>query len=439
MGVGETCFTSQAVATDVVIKGNGNSVTGIIGNTGYALDATAPVWARGGSASTTLEDIVFAQFAHGALARGLTNLSGNGGNGGALNLLNTSLKEIDVRGGDGSSDGGDGGIVDLVTSTSTIINADGGDSTSCGNGGAGGSLSLTTDSSYSAYSNEPGSGQNVGCPSSSKSGGRSGLARTNLTSPGTARAAAAAAAARASAAPARTSAGSSEALREFRKATALSLSTVSLPVNLVGRLPALTPLPVFGGTGKGSFSFESPVARFLFEPLPAALAKSLAPYPRLSSWLSSVGISNAQSLASAKLNPRTVSSEASLIPGIYAVSLDGGALARTSLSSDASSTVFQQASVAPGARVSVSVSGGAGAMGSFDGRTLSFGKDGLANLTVPTAPGSYVLTSSASPLALILRVHATVETAVSPSPAGPSARPTLWQRIRGLFGMGTRN
>jgi photosystem II stability/assembly factor-like uncharacterized protein len=268
----------------------------------------------------------------------------------------------------------------------------------------------------------------------SSSGSRSGLT-SGASRPSTpVTRAAAAAQARPAPAPARASAGSSEALREFRKATALSLSTVSLPVSLVGRLPALAPLPVFGGTGKGSFSFESPVARFLFEPLPAPLAKSLAPYPRLSAWLASAGVTGAQGLVRISAQPLSVGATQADMPGIYSVSV-GGKATPTQMSSDGRSSVFQTASVAAGTTFEVSLSpAGKGAVtGRFDGKAISFDGSNSVELVAPKVPGTYALTSSGSPIGLTIRVTGVARAASGPASAGAATRPTLWERVKGFF------
>jgi hypothetical protein len=271
----------------------------------------------------------------------------------------------------------------------------------------------------------------------SSSGSRSGLT-SGASRPSTpvarASAAAAQAQARASAAPARTAAGTTLALREFRKATALSLSTVSLPVSLVGRLPALAPLPVFGGTGKGSFSFESPVSRFLLRPLPASLAESLSSSPRLSAYLSSAGVNNAQGLVRISARPVSVGAAQADVPGIYSVTVDGRAVP-TQISSDGRASVFQAASVAAGSafKVSVSPTGKGVVTGRFDGTSVSFDELNSIDLVAPMAPGTYVLTSSGSPLALMVRV-ADVAPRASASPSAAAVpQPTLWQRVRGFF------
>jgi hypothetical protein len=267
----------------------------------------------------------------------------------------------------------------------------------------------------------------------SSSGTRNGLT-SGVSRPSTpvVRAAnAAAAQARASAAPARATAGTTLALREFRKATALSLSTVSLPVNRIGRL-SLAPLPSFGGTGKGSFSFESPVARFLFEPLPARLAASIASSPRLSAYLASAGVTGAQSLVRLAAGPLAIASaDAS---GTYAVSAEDGRAIRTTLSSDGRASLFQELRVRAGEAFDVSApEGGKASSAAFDGKAVSFGLGGSLRLTAPAAAGSYVLRSDASPIALVVRVEAPSESPREIDSPTPAPR-TLWQRLKGLFG-----
>jgi hypothetical protein len=269
-------------------------------------------------------------------------------------------------------------------------------------------------------------------PANSTPGSRSGLtSRAVRPSNPVTRAAAAAAQARASA-PVRTAAGTTLALREFRKATALSLSTVSLPVRPIGRLPELAPLPVFGGTGENSFSFENPVSKFLLETLPAPLAESLSSSPRLSVYLSSLGVTNAQALARLSVRPAAISGGAA--SGTYAVSR-GGKAVQTTLSSDGRASVFQELRIGAGEAFEVSVpSEGESSSATFDGRAVSLGVGGLLRLSAPAAAGTYILRSDASPLALVVRVEAP---AATPRDAGTSQTPaprSFWQRILGLLG-----
>jgi hypothetical protein len=373
----------------------------------------------------------------------LSNGATPGAAGGSISVFNSTTTSITANGANGAGNGGAGGVIivtnSLASPIDSTITANGGSSTSCGNGGDAGQVTLT-DSSYGLITTEPGDASVSGCPSQSRSSGT----RRSVTVTGvhSSQAPSNGSGSQGSVVPATVrTAGTSETLREFRKATALSLSTVSLPVNFVGRLPALAPLPVFGGTGKGSFSFQGPVSRFLFQPLPQALTESLSGYPRLSAYLASVGVTNAQSLASIRLNPKAVSPEASRLPGLYSVSIDGKAPARTSLSSDASLMIFQQASASAGSRLMVSVPSrdGIAPIGFFDGKPLSFTKEGSASLTAPSAAGSYVLRSDASPISLVLKVAAPAGSNVKASSTGSPPRPTLWERVKGFFGRGKDN
>jgi len=240
-----------------------------------------------------------------------------------------------------------------------------------------------------------------------------------------------------------TSLGTASALvREFRKATAESLSTVSLPVSLVGRLPALTALPVFGGTGKNSFSFQAPISKFLFVPVSETALSSISTSPRLAAYVRSIGVSSAQSFARIHVSPKIVALADSAIPGLYSVSVDGKPV-QTEMTSDGGEVVFQQVRVAPGAIVEVSVSpvNGNDIVARFDGKSIQFGATNSVSISAPLAPGSYLLTSSASPLSLAVRVSAPVSQAKPQAsgsgisaPESPPAR-SLWGRLLGLFGI----
>jgi hypothetical protein len=229
-------------------------------------------------------------------------------------------------------------------------------------------------------------------------------------------------------------------LKEFRKATALYLSTLALPVNFVGRLPDLTPLPVFGGSGANSFSFQGPVARFLFQSLPQSLAESLADAPRLSSYLASLGVTNAQGLARLSLQPVTIGAGQAGIPGIYSVSA-GGKAVPTQLASDGKSTLLQQAGVTVGTRFTVSIVpvDDVALVGTFDGKAVTFDGTNSVEIVAPAVPGTYVFVSSGSPLTLAIKVSdvsstgSVASSTISPNQPGSPPRPTLWQRVKAFF------
>ena len=247
-----------------------------------------------------------------------------------------------------------------------------------------------------------------------------------------AEAAARAAALRAAIRPAVGSA--SVALREFRKATAESLSTVAVPVSLVGRLPALTALPVFGGTGENSFSFQAPISGFLFTPISNSALSSFSESPRLKSYLASLGISGPQSLARIHVSPKVVVSTATKIPGIYSVSV-ADAIVQTMMTSDGGESVFQRVTVAPGSVLTVSVSPVNGDMISadFNGRAISFDESGSVSIVAPFTPGSYILTSSASPLPMAIQVVQR-DNQSKAQVSGPPVK-SVWKRLLGFFGI----
>jgi hypothetical protein len=275
-------------------------------------------------------------------------------------------------------------------------------------------------SSATAY--DDGGNSGFSFPSNSRPGSRSGLT-SRVTHPPTPQARAQASAQSASTINRTT--GTSEVLCEFRRATDLYLSTVALSVNPIGRLPDLAPLPVFGGTGKNSFSFQSSMLAFVFEPLSESISSALASWPRLREYLSSVDVTGAQSVARLSTQPLRVPAD---MPGLYTVSRDGQAV-QTTLSSDGGQTLLQIVGIAPGRELDVSTSfANAFTSATFDGKTVSFDALGTVRLTAPELPGLYLFRSSALPFGLVVRVGSTG------APLSlPEAPRSIWQMILDLF------
>ncbi len=135
IGISGTCFSVQA--DNVVIDGSGYSVISAVSNTDYAITATSSLVAGSAYGTTTIQNITFSGFGGGINASGNNALSGNtnGGNGGKVEIVNSTLGSIITNSGLGSGTGslGAGGNV-IVTDSST------GNIT---NTGAGGVISLT--------------------------------------------------------------------------------------------------------------------------------------------------------------------------------------------------------------------------------------------------------------------------------------------------------
>jgi len=347
----------------------------------------------------------------------------NGGAGGVVTIATSTTAAVTANGANGTTNGGAGGSVTITNSignplTSTVT-ASGGSSSSCGDGGDSGDIVLTN-SSYGTLTSDAGSAATSGCPGQSHSSGTqhhaptvTGVHSSQVVSSN-------------SSPVVRSSTGTvNAAVQEFRRATATTLPTLSLPTLVVGRLPTLTSLPTFGGTGIRSFSFAGPIAKFLFEPLPEGLRSTLATSPVLAAYVSSKGIAGAQSLSRLVVTPIAITDPAPI--GLYSVSRGGRTLS-TSLSSDGL-TLFQLVHVSPGAELSVSREGSSLSSGMFARKPLQFDVDGSAALRAPALPGTYFLTSSSSPLSLAVQVG------VSAISALPEAKPpSIWQRVWGWFG-----
>ncbi len=129
------CFV---VATSgVTINGGGHSVTGVSGNSAYAVTATSSV-SNGGSAfeGLAIQDIVFVNFAGGVNASGNSGTV-SGGRGGSVTVASSTIGSIVVNGGAaGSGAGGAGGSIsisgDNLDLVANPLSANGGSGSSSG-------------------------------------------------------------------------------------------------------------------------------------------------------------------------------------------------------------------------------------------------------------------------------------------------------------------
>jgi hypothetical protein len=137
IGISGTCFSIQA--DNVIIDGDGHSVIAAVSNTNYAITATSSV--AGGSAygTTTIQDITFSGFWGGINASGNNATSGNtnGGDGGEVSIINSTIGSSVTSSGLGSGTGsaGLGGYVIVDNSTTGNIT----------NTGTGGIITLIDD------------------------------------------------------------------------------------------------------------------------------------------------------------------------------------------------------------------------------------------------------------------------------------------------------
>ena len=352
----------------------------------------------------------------------VANGAGNGGNAGYITVATSTTGVITANGANGTSNGGNGGTIFVTNSigvngTSTGITANGGNSTSCGNGGSAGYITLK-DSSYGTLTNNAGSGSSSGCSSQSHTSGTTHspvvdgvhytIAEANAAA--AARAAAEAAeAARLAAANAKSSSASS--IRT--QAPGLPpIFTVLPPVTKLTPIK-LTPVPTFGDTtSKNSFSLGEGISNFLFAPISQTFTQILG--KELNKYLTQAGFSKEQDIVTIKNKPLLLPKATTTIPGLFTITAKSLPIkllnqdfttenivpVSTYLTSD-KTTLQQKVTTTSNTQITITLKGGKTA--TFNGQTLTF-KNNTLTLTTPSIPGTYTLTTSASPLPLVIEV-----------------------------------
>ncbi len=192
---------------------------------------------------------------------------------------------------------------------------------------------------------------------------------------------------------------------DTQKKVLTPINTVSLPVNLPGKL-VIKDLPIFGGNNKDSFTFIPKITSFVFAPLPDSVIKILDKSPKLKEYLASLGISKAQSFIALVRNPLPLPTTESSVAGLYNVS-NGKTFIRTYLSNDSQNGLSQLVRITSDTEATVSLTsivkdGVTGKLNSVKDIIFTM-NNGVATTKIPSlTPGKYILTTNASPLPLII-------------------------------------
>jgi hypothetical protein len=184
------------------------------------------------------------------------------------------------------------------------------------------------------------------------------------------------------------------------------IETVTLPVIRVEPLAPLKELPKFGGEDKDSFTFVPQIRAFILSPFPDAFERSLNKFPKLKSFLSSIGFNKEQDIIRVNVEPLLLPTNMESVPeGLFIVT-NGERNIRTYLAGDQDHKVAQLTRVASGTPISISLLTDKDVVGEWDGQKISFDtKDGKAVIQfVSGTPGRYVLTTPESPLPLAVEV-----------------------------------
>ncbi len=184
------------------------------------------------------------------------------------------------------------------------------------------------------------------------------------------------------------------------------IQTVELPVIKLEPLAPLKELPKFGGEDKNSFTFVPQIRAFILSPFPDAFERSLNKFPKLKSFLSSIGFNKEQDIIRVNVEPLLLPTNMESVPeGLFIVT-NGGKNMRTYLAGDPDHKFAQLARVASGTPISISLMTDNKVVGEWGGEKIPFvTKDGRATLEfVSGTPGRYVLTTPESPLPLAVEV-----------------------------------
>ena len=465
----DTCFIVRA--DGITLDGANHKVDAVSSSTSlYAVLATTTSTDNRTNAFTNLsiKNITFSDFAYAVNANGANDTNGNGGNGGIVNIATSTLGAgILANGGVGSVNGGTGGSISIVytdargTTASTTLSANGGDSSSCGNGGTAGTVT-TTDSGYDNVSINPGVGSKVGCPSSDTAGNTGSTGTGHHSSGGnstpTERQAASTAAAEASAraneaarlaalAGSKNNSGVARASSIPQQAQGLqNIFTVLPNVAKVDKIK-LQELPTFSATTtKKSFSLGTGIDILLFAPLPEGVTKLFKTYPKLQVYLNSLGVKSLSDLVALKKSP-IILVNTNDVPGLYTVTTPGiptklpgqdvsittEALVTPRLTFVGTSTFAETVTMYPQTKITVTVTpatkGKLTAL--FNGQPLGFVNNKTSFIT-PTKPGLYTLTTSASPLPLLIQVKAQ-EVVVKKKEKVVPKEESWWSKTLSLF------
>ncbi len=185
--------------------------------------------------------------------------------------------------------------------------------------------------------------------------------------------------------------------------------------------------------------FNLPISSFLFSPLSTF---TLSKAPALQAFLAGAGISKAQDLAVLKTNPIQLPKPDMVNPpaGLFLVSIANSPI-NLFATTDSNGNITEMVKVTKGAELKISlvpVTKSKVTTAEFLRNTLTFTSSSnqvTTTLIAPSTPGTYTLTTSASPIPLVIQVLAPVTPNSSPSESPPSntLSPSIWSTIKSLW------
>ncbi len=207
------------------------------------------------------------------------------------------------------------------------------------------------------------------------------------------------------------------------------INTIEIPVSVPASLK-LPELPTFAGTSTNSFTFEPIINTFLSAALPEDISSALSKSKELKNYLATVGVAKIQDFVSLDRKPITV--VGSTVPTDLFSVLNGTTTIKTYITNDINYKIIQTVRVASGTELTVSFKPKDNDLitGKWNGNKVSFvqqGKQAVLKIIAPSMPGKYYLSTSASPLPLVVEVL-DLKTI-------PIAKTTWVSRVLGWFGL----
>jgi len=217
------------------------------------------------------------------------------------------------------------------------------------------------------------------------------------------------------------------------------IKEVEVPVTVPTKL-ALQNLPVFAlettsgglvGSGtKTTFTFAPTISSFITAPLPQEITSTLNKSKELKDYFATVGLTQIQDFAALSRKPMTLAGS-STPENLFTVS-NGAIVLRTYITNDINYKLIQTVRVASSTPLTISFTptDNNTITGTWNGKIISFvsnNNKATLKITAPSLPGKYYLSTSASPLPLVIEV-------LNLQPISTS-KPTFISKVLGWLGL----
>ena len=329
----------------------------------------------------------------------------DGGNGGNVNVKNSSTGPIVVNGGDPLHNGGDAGTITVINTIAvapnTPIMSIGGNSVGCGFGGSGGNVSLIDSSDYVLITAAGADAtttvaQGGGCvnPPVGRSGGTGQVSIVGKYNTVTNN----------------TNIANKNTIPAYYSSTILKIK----PKNILDRIIPiidfgikispfkLKTLPIFGDGTNGTFTFTKGLMNLISTPIPKDVLNNFKSSPNL---LSSLNIKNMNDLFALRYKSSLIKN--TKVKGLFtSYSISSLIPINSYVSFETKNTLTQSIKVKPNQKLIITVlpMNDSGIFdGKFDNKDINFVNNKI-NITTPSRGGTYRLSTSATPIILKIQV-----------------------------------